>query len=82
MFKVYEPNSQKKVLIPNIYKQMSIHYIDEPYRQKIVNILSTDDTDEIKYQKLKIYLISESYFKHFTSEPAWLTREIINDFNK
>ena len=61
---------------------MSIHYIDEPYRQKIVDILSADDTDEIKYQKLKLYLISEPYFKHFTSEPAWLTREIINDFNK
>ena len=47
---------------------MKIHYIDEPYRQKIIDILSTDDTDETKYQKLKLYLISEPYFKHFTSE--------------
>ena len=82
MFKVYEPNSQKKVLNPNIYNQMSIHYIDEPYRTKVIEILSTDDSKESKYQKLKLYLISESYFKHFTSEPAWLTKEIINDFNK
>ena len=82
MFKVYEPNPQKKVLIPNIYNQMSIHYIDEPYRGKVIDILSTDDTDEKKYLNLKLYLISEPYFKHFTSEPAWLTKEIINDFNK
>lgn len=61
---------------------MSIHYIEEPYRQKIVDILSTDDTDETKYMNLKLYLIGESYFKHFTSEPAWLVKEIINDFNK
>lgn len=61
---------------------MSIHYIDEPYRQKIIDILSTDDTDDIKYQKLKIYLISEPHFKHFTSEPAWLTRQIIKDFKR
>ena len=59
---------------------MSIHYIDEPYRTKIVEILSTDDDKESKYQKLKLYLISESYFKHFTSEPSWLTKEIIKDF--
>ena len=80
MFKVYERNSQKKVLNPNIYNQMSIHYIDEPYRTKIVEILSTDDDKKIS--NLKLYLISESYFKHFTSEPAWLTKEIIKDFNK
>tara|TARA_B100001057_G_C22560136_1_gene836951 strand:- start:317 stop:502 length:186 start_codon:yes stop_codon:yes gene_type:complete len=61
---------------------MSIHYIDEPYRTKVIEILSTDDNKESKYQKLKLYLISEPYFKHFTSEPAWLTKEIVNDFNK
>mgnify|MGYP001338713735 CR=1 FL=1 len=43
---------------------------------------TTDDTDERKYLNLKLYLISEPYFKHFTSEPAWLTRDIIKDFNK
>jgi len=45
---------------------MSIHYIDEPYRTKVIEILSTDDNKESKYQKLKLYLISEPYFKHFT----------------
>jgi hypothetical protein len=53
---------------------MSIHYIDEPYRQKIIDILSTDDSDDTKQSKLKLYLIA--------SEPSWLTREIIKDFNK
>ena len=33
---------------------MSLNYIDEPYREKIINILSTDDTDEKKYQNLKL----------------------------
>tara|TARA_B100001287_G_C22174199_1_gene296140 strand:- start:20 stop:205 length:186 start_codon:yes stop_codon:yes gene_type:complete len=61
---------------------MSIHYIDEPYRTKVIEILSSDDNDETKQLNLKLYLISEPYFKHFTSEPAWLTKEIINDFNK
>jgi len=61
---------------------MSLHYIDEPYRQTIIDILSADDSDESKQSKLKLYLISEPYFKHFTSEPSWLTKEIIKDFNK
>jgi hypothetical protein len=61
---------------------MSLHYIDEPYRQTIIDILSADDSAESKQSKLKLYLISEPYFKHFTSEPAWLTKEIIKDFNK
>jgi hypothetical protein len=29
---------------------MSIHYIDEPYRQKIIDILSTDDSDDTNSQ--------------------------------
>ena len=61
---------------------MSLHYIDEPYRTKIVDILSDTADSEILYQRLKVYLISEPYFKHFTSEPAWLTKEIIKDFKK
>ena len=61
---------------------MSIHYIEEPYSQKVIDILSTDKTDESKRMELKLYLVREAYFKHFTSEPAWLVKEIINDFNK
>jgi len=60
---------------------MSIHYIDEPYQKKVTEILSSQKDDEGKYLELKLYLVSEPYFKHFTSEPAWLTKEIINDFN-
>jgi hypothetical protein len=54
---------------------MSIEYIDQPYRDKIVEILSTDDSDETKQLKLKLYLLNESYFKHFASEPTWLTKD-------
>ena len=61
---------------------MSIHYIEEPYRQKVIDILSTDKDDDNKFMELKLYLISEPYFKHFASEPAWLTKDIINDFKK
>jgi len=61
---------------------MSLNYIEQPYRDKVIDILSTDDSDDTKQSKLKLYLISEPYFKHFTSEPAWLTKEIIKDFNK
>jgi len=61
---------------------MSLQYIDEPYRTEIVEILSDNADSEILYQRLKVYLISEPYFKHFTSEPAWLTKEIIKDFKK
>lgn len=62
--------------------RMSLHYIDEPYRAEIVNILSSTDSEENRLQQLKLYLISTPYFKHFTSEPSWLTREIYNDFKK
>jgi len=61
---------------------MSIEYIDQPYRDKIVEILSTDDNDEKKQSELKLYLLKEKYFKHFSSEPTWLTKEIIKDFKK
>jgi len=61
---------------------MSIEYIDQPYRDKIVEILSTDDNDERKQSELKLYLLKEEYFKHFSSEPTWLTKEIIKDFTK
>lgn len=61
---------------------MSIEYIDQPYRDKITEILSTDDSDEKKQSKLKLYLLKEEYFKHFSSEPTWLTKEIIKDFKK
>jgi len=61
---------------------MSLHYIDEPYRTQIVEILSDNIDTELLYQKLKVYLISEPYFKHLISEPAWLTKEIIKDFKK
>ena len=61
---------------------MRIEYIDEPHRTKVIEILSSSDSEEIKYQNLKLYLVSEPYFKHFTPEPAWLTKEIIKDFRR
>lgn len=61
---------------------MSIEYIDQPYRDKIVEILSTDDSVENKQSALKLYLLKEEYFKHFSSEPTWLTKEIMKDFKK
>ena len=60
--------------------KMSLHYIDEPHRSKIVDILSQNLPDEDKLRLLKLYLISEPYFKHFSEEPTWLTREIFKDF--
>lgn len=62
--------------------RMSLHYIDEPHRSEIVSILSQDIPDEDKLRLLKLYLISEPYFKHFSDEPSWLTREIFNDFKR
>ena len=61
---------------------MSIHYIDEPHRQRVIDILSTDDSDDTKQSKLKLYLLKENYFKKFSKEPTWLTRQIITDFKK
>ena len=62
--------------------KMSLHYIDEPHRSKVVDILSQNLPDEDKLQRLKLYLISEPYFKHFSDEPSWLTREIFKDFKR
>tara|TARA_Y100000385_G_scaffold291083_1_gene367115 strand:- start:543 stop:728 length:186 start_codon:yes stop_codon:yes gene_type:complete len=61
---------------------MSIEYIEQPYRDKVTEILSTDDSGEQKQLKLKLYLLNESYFRKFSAEPTWLTKEIIKDFNK
>lgn len=62
--------------------KMSLHYIDEPHRSKVVDILSQNIGEENKLQQLKVYLVSEPYFKHMNSEPAWLTREIYKDFKR
>ena len=61
---------------------MSIEYIEQPYRDKVTEILSTDDSEEQKQLNLKLYLLNESYFKKFSKEPTWLTKEIIKDFTK
>ena len=36
---------------------MSIKYIEQPYRDKVIEILSTDDSGEHKQLKLKLYLL-------------------------
>lgn len=61
---------------------MSIEYIEQPYRDKVIEILSTDDSGEHQQLKLKLYLLKENYFKKFSAEPTWLTKEIIKDFKK
>jgi len=61
---------------------MSIEYIEQPYRDKVIEILSTDDNAEHQQLKLKLYLLKENYFKKFSAEPTWLTKEIIKDFKK
>ena len=61
---------------------MSIEYIEQPYRDKVIEILSTDDSVEHQQLKLKLYLLKENYFKKFSAEPTWLTKEIIKDFKK
>jgi|TARA_B110000444_G_C18634169_1_gene498315 hypothetical protein len=61
---------------------MSIEYIEQPYRDKVIEILSSTDNKESIQLTLKLYLLSEDYFKKFSSEPTWLTKDIINDFKK
>ena len=61
---------------------MSIEYIEQPYRDKVIEILSSDNTKESKQSNLKLYLLKENYFKKFSTEPTWLTKEIIKDFKK
>lgn len=61
---------------------MSIEYIEQPYRDKVIEILSTEDSAEHQQLKLKLYLLKENYFKKFSAEPTWLTKEIIKDFKK
>jgi hypothetical protein len=61
---------------------MSIEYIEQPYRDKVIEILSSDNTKESKQSNLKLYLLKENYFKKFSAEPTWLTKEIIKDFKK
>ena len=61
---------------------MGIEQIKEPYKSSILEILNSDsDTDRVLH-KLKVYMVSEPYFKEVISEPAWLAYEIHKQFNK
>jgi hypothetical protein len=61
---------------------MSLDYLKESHRIRVINILSKNISDEDKLRLLKVHLVSEPYFRTFGYDPAWLTRRIFEDFKK
>jgi len=61
---------------------MGIEQIKEPYKSSILEILNSDSDSDRVFQKLKLYMVSESYFKEVIDEPTWLAYEIHKQFNK
>lgn len=61
---------------------MGIEQIKEPYKSSILEILNSDSDSDRTFQKLKLYMVSEPYFKEVIDEPTWLAYEIHKQFNK
>lgn len=61
---------------------MGIEQIKQPYKSSILEILNSDSDSDRTFQKLKLYMVSEPYFKEVIDEPAWLAYEIHKQFNK
>lgn len=61
---------------------MDIEQIKEPYKSSIIEILNSDSDSDRVFQTLKLYMVSEPYFKEVIDEPTWLAYEIHKQFNK
>lgn len=54
-----------------------IDHIEEPYKGKVLEILNSNSDRDILLQKLKLYVLSEPYFKKLHTEPTWVAYEIV-----
>ena len=54
-----------------------IDTIKEPYKTKILEILNSKLSKEDILSKLKLYVLSDAYFKELHSEPTWLAYELV-----
>lgn len=57
-------------------------HIDEPYKTELLKILELNISKDDVLAKLKLYVLSEPYFKQFHSEPAWLAYELVRTYLK
>ena len=54
-----------------------IDTIIEPYKTKIVDILTSKLSKDEILRNLKLYVLSEPYFKQLHSEPTWIAYELV-----
>jgi hypothetical protein len=54
-----------------------IDTIKEPYKRKIVDILTSKLSKDEILRDLKLYVLSEPYFKQLHSEPTWIAYELV-----
>jgi hypothetical protein len=51
--------------------------IQEPYKTKILEILNSKLSKDDILSKLKLYVLTNAYFKELYSEPTWLVYELV-----
>jgi hypothetical protein len=55
---------------------MSIDTIKEPFKNRILEILKSESDSDARLRKLKVYMLTEDYFKSLNVDAAWLAYEI------
>jgi len=60
---------------------MQINEIKQPFKDKILEILKSEGNSESRLLKLKIYMLTEDYFKSLNVDAGWLAYEINKNHN-
>jgi hypothetical protein len=60
---------------------MQINEIKQPFKDKILEILKSEGNSESRLLKLKMYMLTEDYFKSLNVDAAWLAYEINKNHN-
>jgi len=55
---------------------MILNDIKQPFKGEIEEIIKNSSTPDACINELKLYVLSESYFKTIHTEPTWVAYEI------
>jgi len=59
-----------------------MNIIPEPYKSRIIEILKSSTKSGEVLHSLKLFLLTEEYFKEYDSDPAWLASQIYKQYLK
>jgi len=55
---------------------MKVNDISEPYKSKVIDILTSENDSDAIANALKLYVLREPYFKELYSEPTYIANSI------